>query len=78
MCSPGMWPIGTCIFGVIRQQGYGRESRPQSLGLSIEFRVVRHGGDGIGISFLPHSREDQAALRSLVKRIAASGGGAVS
>lgn len=66
------WPLGTSIIAVIRQAGPALGRMIEVPALSIAFRVVRYGPDGIGVSFAPHTRQEQDALRHLIKQVAAS------
>jgi PilZ domain len=60
------WQPGTVITGTF--------SGPCEPDLTMTFRVVRHGPDGIGISFLPQTKQERVDLQRLLDRVAMAGG----
>jgi PilZ domain len=60
------WQPGTVITGTF--------SGPCEPDLTVTFRVVRHGPDGIGISFLPQTKQERLDLQRILNRVAMVGG----
>jgi PilZ domain len=60
------WQPGTVITGAFRGLF--------DLDLTIAFRVVRQGPDGIGISFMPQTKQERLDLERLVNWIAMAAG----
>ena len=60
------WQPGTVITGAFRGLF--------DLDLSMAFRVVRQGPDGIGIRFMPQTKQERLDLKRLVNWIAMAGG----
>jgi hypothetical protein len=60
------WQPGTIIAGTF--------SGPCEPDLAMTFRVVRHGPDGIGISFVPQTKQERLDLQRFLKRVAMAGG----
>jgi hypothetical protein len=68
LCGASPWPPGTIIKGTF-QGPFERD-----LALTMAFRVVRHGPDGIGISFVPQTKQERLDLRRFLNRVAMAGG----
>jgi hypothetical protein len=60
------WPAGSVIEGVFQKKADNGEAAPNSPSLSISFLVARHGPDGIGISFMPHTKQERQDLRQFL------------
>ncbi|HEY6346202.1 MAG TPA: PilZ domain-containing protein [Bryobacteraceae bacterium] len=59
------WQPGTVIIGTF--------SGPCELDLTMAFRVVRQGPDGIGISFVPQTKQGRLDLQRFLNRVAMAG-----
>jgi PilZ domain len=66
LCGANPWVPGTVITGTF--------SGPCEPDLVMTFRVVRHGTDGIGISFLPQTKQERSNLQRLLNRLAMADG----
>jgi hypothetical protein len=66
LCGANPWQPGTVITGTF--------SGPCEPDLTMTFRVVRRGPDGIGISFAPQSKQERLDLQRFLNRVAMAGG----
>jgi hypothetical protein len=66
LCGANPWQPGTVITGTF--------SGPCEPDLTMTFRVVRRGPDGIGISFAPQTKQERLDLQRFLNRVAMAGG----
>ena len=67
------WQTGTVITGTFRAAD--RPESTEASVLSISFRIVRNDPQGVGISFLPQTKEELLNLKRFVERAPAIAGG---
>jgi Flp pilus assembly protein TadG len=78
--TPERWYVGTIVRLIL--QGYKTTPLPDggivpSRSTSIPSRVVRHGGDGIGVEFIFSNPDEQKALRDFLAAIPRTDGSPV-
>ena len=68
------WYIGTIIEVALRELPGPDETPSGVSGLCLRCRIVRHGLDGIGISFMLRTQEERRGLKRLMIRVATNSG----
>ena len=66
------WPVGTMMSGVLRCTADGVDESPDHI-FRVSFLVVRHGSDGMGVSFLLPTKTERLALRHFLNATSAAG-----
>jgi hypothetical protein len=72
--DPDQWLAGTVISSTFRGTAKTAAVAEGTAVLVISFRVVRHGPDGIGVNFMPKTREEQLSLRQFVEQVSGTTG----
>ena len=61
------WWTGTIMTISLKHAAEGAGPAPAASVVSLSCKVVRHGPDGMGIAFMPHTKEEREALRRLIR-----------
>src|SRR5437868_7051387 len=59
-----LWPAGTLIQGTIVEN-----AEAPNRAVTVGLQVIRHGPDGMGVRFMPQTKEERLGLEQLLKRI---------
>jgi hypothetical protein len=67
------WYPGTILTVTLQEESKDLETADSASSVSLPCKVVRHGLDGVGVSFMFHDKQDRKALERFVRDVVVNG-----